>query len=113
MIFLYLLIYLKQFICEWLKLVETKEHKVIRLDRFSALIITKVNKVLIIQFLEKGGMQHYYLNNRIAKSPTYLISLFSSARIITQVNNVLINSIGLLKKLACNIITLVTESQNL
>jgi len=57
--------------------VATKEHKVIRFDSFIALIITNVNKVLIKWFLEKVGMEHYYLNNRIAKVLIYLISLFS------------------------------------
>jgi|GEM_PF-3585177 uncharacterized membrane protein YcgQ (UPF0703/DUF1980 family) len=91
MIFLYLLIYLKQFIGACPRIVATKEHKVIRFDSFIALIITNVNKVLIKWFLEKVGMEHYYLNNRIAKVLIYLISLFSSARIITPVNKALIN----------------------
>lgn len=69
----------------------TKEHKVLRFNSFTALIITKVCKVLIIRFLEKVGMEHYYLSPRIAKSLIYLITLFSTAPSITQVNNVLIN----------------------
>lgn len=52
---------------------ETKEHKVIRFDWICTGNITKVNKVLMIAFIEKYGTAAYYLDNRIAK---WLLTLF-------------------------------------
>jgi len=61
MIFLYLLIYLKQFIGACPRIVATKEHKVIRFDSFIALIITNVNKVLIKWFFNKALINYTVL----------------------------------------------------